>query len=557
MYSKLKNIGFVECFILTAILAMGLFHEFLSCIAGMVLCVYICVYSCKNKKLSFNLNISSVAILLICLFYCLSCFWAIDKGSAVVGIFKFMPLLLFLIVLMQQDKEGIEFLNNLPLVASVMTVVSTILMQFDSLRELFSIAGRLAGFFQYSNTFALFLLISIIILVTKEKHSIVDFVMLPILLFGIIYSGSRTVFVLMIVTVFVLIIFGKNKKLKLALVITVAVGIIAALVYTLVTDKFYSIGRFLTISLTESTFVGRFLYFYDALPVIIRHPFGMGYLGYYYFQHSVQSGIYTVRFIHNDFLQLLLDIGWIPVAIFVVAILKSFFKKGTTLRKRLLMLIVCAHTCFDFNFQYVAIFMLFIMLLDYKDGKKYELSLSKIANILLTSILSFTFVYMGITHALCEFRQHELSNKIYPWYTQNHIAMLTDSDDFEVIENLADTIIENNEYVSIAYNAKARCAYMRGEFVTVIKYMDKAIEKSHFTKETYDDYCQMLLNGVYLYTQAGDDYSAQICAKKYHEVKEKLASNSEKLSALGKRIKQQPETELSKEILNYAEELGI
>lgn len=556
MLSKIKNINFVQCFILVSVFAMGLFHEFLSCIAGMVLCVYICVYAYKNKKLTFYMNVSSASVLLICLFYFLSCFWAVDKGSAVFGVFKFLPLLLFLLVLMQQKNDGVEYLNLLPYAGAVMTVISAILMQFSSLEEMFSIAGRLAGFFQYSNTFALFLLVSMIITVTKEKYTVVDFVLLPILLFGIIYSGSRTVFILLIVAVFSLLIFGKNKKLKLSLVITLAIVIVIAIIYAFATDKFYAIGRFLTISFTESTFVGRLLYFYDALPVIIRHPFGMGYMGYYYFQHSIQTGVYTVRFIHNDFLQLMLDIGWLPVVVFCVAILKSFFKKGTSLQKRLLMFIICAHTCFDFNFQYVAIFMIFIMLLDYKDGKKYEFSPSKIVNISLAITLSISFLYIGIAQALCQFRQHELSNKIYPWYTQNHVVLLTDCEDFEKIEALADIIIKNNEYVSLAYNAKARCVYMQGDFENVVKYMDKAIKTSPFTKVTYDDYCQMLLNGVYLYEEVDDDYSAQFCLEKYNKVKETLEKNDERLSSLGKMINEQPETELSEEILEYAEELG-
>ena len=45
-------------------------------------------------------------------------------------------------------------------------------------------------------------------------------------------------------------------------------------------------GRFLTTSLHSSTLLGRLLYAQDALPVILRHPFGLGYRSYTYMQGS-------------------------------------------------------------------------------------------------------------------------------------------------------------------------------------------------------------------------------------------------------------------------------
>lgn len=53
--------------------------------------------------------------------------------------------------------------------------------------------------------------------------------------------------------------------------------------------------RFYVFSIKESTFVGRLLYYYDALPVIRKNPFGLGYMGYYYIQQSIQTGVYFVK----------------------------------------------------------------------------------------------------------------------------------------------------------------------------------------------------------------------------------------------------------------------
>lgn len=552
----MKKNDFVTNFLIFSFCAAGLFHEFIACIAGIVLCIYLCVCINKNKKLSVYINISSVAVCLIVLFYGISCFWALDSGIALFGFLKFLPLFLFLIVLMQQKKSVEEYFEVIPYIASIMTFVSAILMQIPALTKWFSVAGRLSGFFQYSNTFAIFLLMALIILATKENHKKIDLLLIPVILFGIVYSGSRTVFVLMLVSVMALIVFNKNKKYRTILFGGVVVVVGFAVLYATVTDNFSSIGRFLTLSLKESTFVGRLLYFQDALPVILKNPFGMGYLGYHYYQHSIQTGVYTVKFIHNDFLQLMLDIGWIPVIIFVIAILKSFFKKDASLQKRLLILVVSAHTCFDFNFQYVAIFMLFVMLLDYNEGTKKELNVSKALNTTISIALAVLFTYIGTAQALTYFKNYEISNKLYPWNTENHMAMLSESSELSEKENLADQVIKNNGHLALAYDIKAKIAYSKGDFAKVIEYKEKSIEVSPFTYSSYEDYCYMLINGIYLYEKYDDEYSANVCKKELLLTVQKLSENNEKLSKLGKMIKDQPKVQLPDEIIEYVEEMN-
>lgn len=551
MQFKKHKINFITLFIIMSLLAMGLFHEFLSCIASVVLCVYIGYTAYKNKKISFDMNLTSIAVASIVFFYGISAFWAIDKGAAVIGFFKVLPLILFLIMIMQQKEEAELFFRGVPYAATAMTVISAILMQFSSLEKYFSVAGRLSGFFQYSNTFALFALVSLILLVTKTNYKLYDYFAVPILVFGILYSGSRTVFVLMIVSLAAVLIFSKNKKLKVFLLIATAFVIGGALIYVAITDNFYAVGRFLTMSLTESTFVGRLLYFRDALPVILRHPFGLGYMGFYYLQQSVQTGVYSIRFVHNDFLQLMLDIGWLPALLFISAIIKAFFKKGASLQKRLLIFVISAHSCFDFDLQYVAIFMLFILLLDCKDGREKTLNISKGVTVALLSIVSLFCIYIGIAQGLSYFKMPEQSLKLYPWNTQDRIELLTQTDNASDMEKIADKIIEQNKYVPVAYSAKALCSYSKGDFEKVIKYKEKAIAAAPFGYSEYEEYCYMLINGIRLYKQAGDDYSAEYCEKALLKAVNRLQQNEERLSRLGRMIKDQPQTELPDEIIEY------
>lgn len=550
-----KKTNFTEIFLIGCITLTGLFYTYISCLSSAVLCGYLIYKYVKRTTLRWYTNLSSIAILLLVAAYGLTAFWAIDSGMAVIGFFKFLSVLLFAIVLMQQEENSEVFLRSIPYVAAAMTFLSAILMQISALKDIFSVAGRLAGFFGYPNTFALFLLFALIITVTKDSLCKADIIIIPILLFGIVYSGSRTVFVLTAVTVLSLIILLKNKKLKIGVISIVIAAVLGAIIYAALTNNVSAIGRFLTISLKESTFIGRLLYFQDALPIILRHPFGLGYMGYYYIQTSIQTGVYSVQYIHNDFLQMLLDIGWIPTAVFVAALLKAFFKKGTTYRKRLLIFVLCAHCCFDFDLQFVAIFMLLVTIMDIKSGNDIELKISKPLYISVVTVLAVACVYIGCAQAFSRFGNVAVSSKMYPWNTQNDIVAITSVSSPEEMNEIADRILARNKYVTVAYSAKARYAYSKGDFANVIKYKKKAIDTAVFSYDEYEDFCYLLINGIYLYEKHGDDYSANVCRKELVATIKELQKNTERLSKLGRMIDDQPKTQLPDEILRYAENL--
>lgn len=546
-----EEFNFIHIFMFLSFLLLGLIDEYLSCVVSIVLCIYLGYILSKKRKLVFYLNITSVTILVFVLSYAASVLWAVDYGAAIIGFFKFMPLLLFLIVLMQLENDSDDYLKIIPYIASGMTIISTILMQIPSLEKWFSVAGRLSGFFQYSNTFALFLLIALIIDVTKKEYKRHDLLIIFILLFGIVYSGSRTVFVLMLISIFILILFWKNKKIKLTLFITFITIISGVLIYVSMTGDIQTIGRFLTISLTESTFVGRLLYYMDAIPVILSHPFGLGYLGYYYIQESIQTGVYSVMFIHNDFLQFILDIGWIPALLVIVTIIKAFFKKGSSLRKRLLLFVISAHCCLDFDLQYIAMFMLLLIVLDYKDGKVINISLTKKQSYVMLSVISILCAYIGFAQFLSNFNFTALSTRLYPWNTQDHLELLAN----EGSEELADKIIKQNPYISVAYSIKADYAYENGDLEKIIEYQNKAMDLSRYYDFEYIKYSYMLMNCADYYIENNNYEKANTCLHELRNIVNRIDERTSQMSKLGKMIKDQPTTELPEDIVQYIEEL--
>lgn len=544
---------FLTVFLIVSLYAVGIFNEYVSCIMSAVLCLYICVTVVKNSFFRFRINLTSIAVTVLVFGYAVVALWAVDGGAAIIGFFKYVPILLFMLAAMQQD-DARSSLVAVPYACAAMTAISAVLMQVPALADWFSVSGRLSGFLQYSNTFALLLLISVILLATKPTHRYYDYISVAVLLFGIIYSGSRSVFVLTVLSVLFIVIFSKNKKIRLALILSMAVVVAVALVYVAFTDNFSTIGRFLTTSFESSTFLGRFLYFQDALPVILRHPFGLGYMGYYYMQQSFQTGVYSVMFIHNDFLQIMLDVGWIPAGLLIAAIVKSFFKKGSSLQKRLLIIMVAAHSCFDFDLQFIAVFMVLLLLLDFDEGKEVSLYIEYPAVIATVfSVVAVVCIYMGCAQALFSFHQNTLSQRLYPWNTQNDIQLLSQTNDPQEMEAIANRILDRNEYVPVAYSAKSACAYAQGNVKQMIAYKNKVFDIAPFSYSEYEEYCYQLIYSIDYYSQAGDSYSADYCFNELTDAVARLHSNVNRLSNLGKKIDDQPQTELPQEILDFIE----
>lgn len=548
---NLKQKSFAEIILVLSLLLIGLFYEAFSCAASVVMLVWLFIKLVKKTEFKIHINLISASIYIIVLSYLISSIWAVDSGTALFGFAKFLPVLLFIFIIMQKNNMD-DSLKILPVIGVVMTIISSIGMQISATESFFSVDGRLAGFFQYPNTFALFLLIAELIIISKEKHNFFDYISFVVLVFGIFYTGSRTVFILFVLSNIVLFFSIKNKKFKVFTLSIAAAAMISAAIYLFLSGNTNAFNRFLSISITDSsTFIGRLLYFQDAVPVILKHPFGLGYMGYYFIQQSVQTGVYSVMYIHNDFLQLLLDIGWIPCGLFIAAIIKSIFSKNIIFYKKVILCTMALHSCFDFNLQFIAMFFVMILFMDNNSGKEISIKKGKSALCIISAILIVVCLYFGTASALYQLGKNDASHQLYSLNTQNEIVRLADEEDITEANKIADTILKHNKYVTLAYSTKARYFYNKGDFQKVISYKNQIFETAPFAYAEYEEYCYMLINGINLYHQAGDDYSASVCIEELINTKQKLENSSEKRSKLGSKIQDQPETQLPQEIEEY------
>lgn len=556
--SKIKNFFSdtyaAEWILLLSLVLSGGFNEYVGCVLSAIISVLLIVKIAQNRNLVVNINITSLSIAVITLLYLISCFYAIDSGMAFVGFLKFLPVLLYMLLLMQDKGIKEHLIALLPYVALALGVLSLVLVFIPATRDYFTVSVRLAGFFQYPNTFALFLLVGELTALSKEKLKPIDIISALLLIILLLFTGSRSVFILAVFSNVLIIFFRKGKKVKILLGIVVAVLAVAVLLMLPLFNNSEIFSRYFTISFTESTFVGRLLYYFDAFPLILRHPFGLGYMGYYYVQQSIQTGVYSVMFIHNDFLQLLLDVGWIPCLLFVVGIIKSFFRKGNSAGKRIILLTVFLHCLFDFDLQFISMFFILLLFLNYNDGKQLELKKGAVFvfSFVITGLLS---LYFAVALGLAHFGFNQAADSMFPGNTQNKVDLLIAEDDIVTQNEIADRIISQNEYVQIAYSAKARYAFSQGDFESLISYKNKIFQIAPFSYDEYEDYCYMLIQGIQLYKQAGDEYSTEVCEQQLLKTADRLDRLDDKLSNLGRKIVDQPKTDLPDDIVKYINSL--
>lgn len=554
MFEKVRNkFIFSDIVLLLSIFCVGGFNEHISCLLSCLVSAYFLVKIFTRREIKFQANLFSISITVLCLFYGLTCFWAIDAGMALIGFFKFMPIFLYALLLWQEEKQS-EILDVIPYIAAGLVVISAVGSQISFLKAFFVVAGRFAGVFQYPNTFALFLLLCELLILQKGKLKVVDYVTMCVLIGGLLYTGSRTVFLLFIVSNIAMILVIAKNKMRITLVALMLFSMIAVLVVMYLFKDNAIINRYLNMDFGASTFIGRILYVVDALPLLLKYPFGMGYMGYYYIQNSIQTGVYNVTYVHNDFLQIFLDVGWIPGILFLATIISYFFKKTVSKPRKLIIGTFCLHTLFDFNLQFIAMFFLLITFLNVEGEKVRTFKIKKWMKVIPITIFILN-VYLAGALLFAHYEQREIAHALYPYNTRNTLHMMEAESDLEEANRIADCIIKQNQTYFAPYSIKAKYAYSTGNFTELIQNKNEVFLRYPFKYTEYKEYCVMLINGVALYERQGDESSVKIINQEILSAYEKLEANKIRLSKLGRRIEEQPTLEFSDSVLTYINKL--
>ena len=529
----------LRVFLLAAPFAAGLFYEPLAALSAVFLAGWLVVYARRTRSLRLAKSPMLLGTSVLVLFFILSIPWAVDRGMALLGAVKFLPLPLYAAVcgLLTQEQRD-RLVGDLPLGGAAMTLLSLAALLVPGLSERVLVSGRLGGFFLYPNTFGLYALLGFGVLAMRKEWDRKAWTCYPLLLLGVILSGSRTVAVLLIAAVTVCCLLADNGKRRILLIASTAM--VLAAVFVAGRLGLSSSARLVTGAAGGSTFFGRLLYFRDALPVILRHPLGLGYMGYYFRQGSFQTGVYTVMHVHNDLLQILLDVGWIPAALLCWGIVRAFLRADRI--RRLVIGLLCFHSLFDFDLQFTA---MGLILLTAAEGEEKPLpSFKRPAVTGLCGILSALCLYLGIASCLYYLNMPRAATAVYPGYTMAWIDRMTLAEDGDTMEEAADHTLALNRWVSLADSAKARACFARGDVQSMILYEERAIALAKYDRDSYLDYLDMLLAGIDLYRSAGDADSAEYCRQRALAVPERMEAVTAGTSALGRRITDLPDMTL-------------
>lgn len=535
----------LKIFIAAVPFLIGVYYEWASCLVCMLLMGYLWYCFKMKGKILISWSVPLLAAVLIPVAYGISAVWAVDSGMALFGMAKFLPLPFFVLSVQQTEKEERESLTDyVPASGMIMVILSWVLGLIPVLENYFRVNGRLAGFFQYPNTFALYLLVGIIILLSKGRWNKVKALNLLILFTGIPLTGSRTGFILLAATILWFCFLIREKKARLGLLGILVFLLAVTGIYVLISGDTGVIGRYLTASFSSSTFLGRILYYKDALPVILRHPFGLGYMGYYFTEGSFQTGVYSVVNIHNELLQFLLDIGWIPTGILAWALIKGIISGKT--KERLIIIVILLHSMLDFNLQFLSIFFILFSVIGIS-GKNVKENAKKGVLVAGMVLISGASLYFGLDSALYYLKQYSASAALYPGNTNAWMQLLGNAEEVEEMDEIAEKILVLNPDNPLANNAKARVSYANGDFGNMIKYKELSLQYYRYDLEEYLDYFNMLYVGYQLYTENNDLKSAEVCREKMVEIPDMLQKVLDKTDPLAYRIQDKPELELPEE----------
>lgn len=548
-----KNLRYVLMALpaVTCVMAGGYF-EYVSCFSGIILLFVLGYLVFRKKEWKLTIDGNLLSVLVVVSMYLLTCLWAVDRGMAFYGFLKFLPLLVWTVLLRQLSIDRERMVQMVPVFAVLMTVYSCILMQFHTFRSYVSVAGRLAGFFQYPNTYAVFLLMACIIVSYRRDWAAVIYTL--ILLFGIYKSGSLTVYILTGVTAVIFLFI--HKDIRKYLLILYGVVLAAGIIYVI------SSGMLVDLELKSSTFLGRLLYCQDVLPVILKHPFGVGYYGYYFLEPEIQTGVYSVLNVHNEFLQMAIDIGILPACFFFVTYLHNIWKREQSSRNRLVLGVLFFHAMLDYDFQFLGI--LFLLPLFWTPGNEEMSSkqekikwqkevciqtsiFSKVSGAILLLAGVAVSIFYGLSSWQYVQGNYASAYQLCRGNTMAELRYMEACEDVGEAKALADDILLRNSHISFTHDILAAYAYSSGDMEGYIREKSAALSMYPYNYAGYIDYMNTLAQAATVYIQAGDQESAGVCVKRMRSVYDILEKVEEQTSDLAWKIQDVPQVTLPPE----------
>lgn len=475
----------------------GMYFYHQTYLAGAFLLGALIYYIIINGSIRFEKSINHFCILAGIILYLASIFYAVDKGMAVMGFYKVLVVYLFYLVIMQTNIKKRDFMNAISYSGTVISIISLFAFFIPYFEERFIEKGRLGSFFQYPNTFAVFLLICIIIMVSKEKIKIYDSLGIMIMWTCFLLTFSRSMYIIGIGALLIVVIYDRRKIKYLVPFLLLGTGLWYVIMNTM--EISYVFNRIEETSTNTSEWLTRLLYYKDSLSIMKDYPMGTGHLGYYYIQRIYQTGAeYYVKYIHSNVLQIVMDIGIVGFVLVVVYFIQNVFNRRLTFYNKLLLFIIFGHGAMDFDFQFLVIGFCTLIIVFVDESKVKTINVNRLSSIVIISIFLVNYIYMDLSSYYAYIGEDEKSLQMYPYNTEVklELAKYYRQRKPEKAYELADSVIKSNEYAIDAYIIKRDIDYSDKELEKAYESAEKLIELNPLSIKHLEKYSNILLDSA-------------------------------------------------------------
>ncbi|MBW5445633.1 hypothetical protein GE107_06090 [Cohnella sp. CFH 77786] len=318
--------------------------------------------------------------------YWVSVFYSVDVEQAVLEASRVSGLIpLVLLIGMLPDDRLQRLYRSWPWIGAALTVAGILL---DMERN-----GRLESTIEYANALAIFLLVNIgICLVSylQERRAALMGLM-AVNAVGLLLTFSRSVWVLWLAMMIAAVIWFPELR-KRAAWLPVGIVHVCSLILALLLkgDAFFFWQRVSSIQSKTSEFQIRLVYWKDSLDMIRDYWLGgTGGGGWNVLVPLYRSQDYFVRYVHNHYVQIALDIGIFGLLSFVAWIGVICWLGVKRLRQAknearlwgkgslFLVMVIILHAGFDFDLTFPFLFAILACLAVQMDVKRFRLRVTK------------------------------------------------------------------------------------------------------------------------------------------------------------------------------------
>ena len=487
----------------------------------------------------------------------ISVFAGIDRGESIFGVLRLVTIMVMGFAGQQmEEEEKVYFLRIVP-IAGLFSLAGCFLHQVPFFRDWVSATGRVNGLFGYANTMALFLILGIVIeehYGRRERRA-----MQLILALGLLATGSRTAFVIFCGYLVWCFIKGREKNRYFLFAFLGMAGVIGLI--GLACGNTSDMGRFLKIGLNASTLQGRFLYWEDAARMLAKRSAGLGYMGYFYFQQAHQTGVYSVRFVHNEWLQWLLDYGILAGAGLIIYLYSRCRRSAMPQMDKEILIIVAIYSFFDFHLQFFAMVVIILMLLpkgrteicfgeNVKRKKGWECGLW--AAVIVSVCLCVSTAVADYCAGHGDYEQAVRWNPLSAQYKQEYLLQ---SKDLKTAAAYADRLLAGNKYLYTAYLMKSNAAAEEGRLDDFVVNRRKVLALRQYKLEEYEDYLEILFSWYQKAYEERNWREMALCRMAIKDVPDMITQVRRKTGLRAYRIKEKPNLSLEQKYTDMITEI--